>query len=92
MHDGRYTTVGEVIAHYRRGMVASATLDPHFVRADGELGVDIDEREAAALESYLHSLDELEPTSAARAHGSRAAARGASSSRIDSWHSSAVSR
>lgn len=61
MHDGRFATLAAVIDHYRHGIEHSSTLDPGFVRADGTLGVPLDQREVAGLEAFLRALDELEP-------------------------------
>ncbi|MGI4865929.1 MAG: cytochrome-c peroxidase [Janthinobacterium lividum] len=56
MHDGRFRTLGQVLAHYDHGMVNSPTLDPIFRRADGQLGVPLTAAEQRALVAFLHTL------------------------------------
>jgi cytochrome c peroxidase len=55
MHDGRFASLAAVIEHYRRGMLASATLDPGFARGDAP-GVSMSDREANDLQAFLESL------------------------------------
>ena len=56
MHDGRFRTLGQVLAHYDHGMVASPTLDPVFRRPDGRLGIPLTAAEQRALIAFLHTL------------------------------------
>ncbi len=56
MHDGRFTTLREVLEHYRSGMRASPTLDPSFLRADGPPGIQMHDDELDVLERFLDTL------------------------------------
>lgn len=56
MHDGRFATLEAVVAHYRTGMLESASLDPGFVRAGAPPGVTMSDAEARALLSFLDLL------------------------------------
>jgi cytochrome c peroxidase len=57
MHDGRFATLEEVIAHYTGGVKASATLDPNLAKhPDG--GVPLDAADRAALVAFLQTLTE----------------------------------
>lgn len=55
MHDGRFTTIDQVIMHYSTGLVNSATVDPlmKFV-ADG--GVGLSPQELTDLKNFLLTL------------------------------------
>jgi cytochrome c peroxidase len=67
MHDGRFKTLEEVVAHYCTGMKRSATLDPNLAKhPDG--GVPLTQADQRALVAFLKTLtDERfhEPTSTA---------------------------
>ncbi|MCA1963135.1 MAG: cytochrome C peroxidase [Prosthecobacter sp.] len=56
MHDGRFTTLEEVIEHYDHGVKPSATLDPNLAKhlRHGGLGLTVDEK--AALVAFLKTL------------------------------------
>jgi cytochrome c peroxidase len=56
MHDGRFTTLREVLNHYNTGIKISATLDPalDLNRRPGGLGLRPDELDD--LEAFLHTL------------------------------------
>jgi cytochrome c peroxidase len=57
MHDGRFKTLEEVVAHYCGGVKRSATLDPNLAKhPDG--GVPLSEAEQKALVAFLKTLTE----------------------------------
>ena len=56
MHDGRFRTLPEVLAHYDHGVVGSATLDPLLRRPDGSLGIRLDAQQQADLLAFLQTL------------------------------------
>jgi cytochrome c peroxidase len=57
MHDGRYKTLEEVVAHYCTGVKRSATLDPNLAKhPDG--GVPLSEADQKALVAFLKTLTE----------------------------------
>ena len=56
MHDGRFTTLEQVVAHYSTGIVQSATLDPGMAREPG--GVQLSASDQAALVAFLKTLVE----------------------------------
>ena len=57
MHDGRFTTLAEVIEHYNSGVILNPNLDPRL-RAGGRqpLRLDLTTEEAQALEAFMHTL------------------------------------
>ena len=55
MHDGRFTTLEEVVEHYSTGVKRSATLDPNLAKhPDG--GVQLSAEDKRALVAFLKSL------------------------------------
>jgi cytochrome c peroxidase len=55
MHDGRFKTLEEAVAHYCTGMVRSATLDPNLAKhPDG--GVPLSAADQRALVAFLKTL------------------------------------
>lgn len=56
MHDGRFATIEEVIAHYNSGLKPSATLDPNLARHRAQGGLGLSERDQADLAAFLRSL------------------------------------
>ncbi len=55
MHDGRFATLEEVVAHYSTGVKRSATLDPNLAKhPDGGLQLTADEQRA--LVAFLRTL------------------------------------
>lgn len=55
MHDGRFQTLEEAVAHYCTGMQRSATLDPNLAKhPDG--GVPLDAADQQALVAFLKTL------------------------------------
>ncbi|MEJ7662109.1 MAG: hypothetical protein WKG07_22355 [Hymenobacter sp.] len=56
MHDGRFKTLPQVLAHYAHGAQPSPTLDPQLRRADGQLGIALSKSEQADLLAFLQTL------------------------------------
>jgi cytochrome c peroxidase len=57
MHDGRFTTLAEVIEHYNSGVIGSRNLDPRLRDGPGQpQRLNLTPEEAAALEAFLHTL------------------------------------
>ncbi|WP_231402636.1 cytochrome-c peroxidase [Hymenobacter guriensis] len=56
MHDGRFATLAQVLAHYDHGVTESPTLDPQLRRADGQLGIPLTAGEQADLLAFLGTL------------------------------------
>ncbi len=54
MHDGRFETLEDVVAHYSDGILPSATLDPGLARQAG--GVHLSAADQAALVAFLKTL------------------------------------
>lgn len=59
MHDGRFASLREVIAHYSTGVKHSTTLDDRLLGKDGAVGFDISEEDQEALEAFLKSLTDV---------------------------------
>ena len=57
MHDGRFTTLEEVITHYSEGLQQSATIDP-LMKKVNQGGVRLTPNEKAALKAFLLSLSD----------------------------------
>ena len=55
MHDGRFSTLGEVVAHYSGGMRRSETLDPNLAKHP-KTGLGLSTQDQAALVAFLNSL------------------------------------
>ena len=56
MHDGRFATLPQVLAHYAHGVQPSPTLDPRLRRANGQLGIALSQSEQADLLAFLNTL------------------------------------
>lgn len=63
MHDGRFSTLEEVLDHYNEGIYVSSTLSPLILEASnadtlasGWVSLDLDEEEQAAVIAFLHTL------------------------------------
>ncbi|MEE4001771.1 cytochrome c peroxidase [Tenacibaculum sp. FZY0031] len=57
MHDGRFTTLEEVINHYSEGLKLSATIDPLMKKAN-QGGVQLSNKDKADLKAFLLSLSD----------------------------------
>ncbi|MEM1326572.1 MAG: cytochrome c peroxidase [Bacteroidota bacterium] len=55
MHDGRFETLAEVLAHYNSGVKASATLAPQL-QQDGKLGIPMTQEEQDLIIEFLYTL------------------------------------
>ncbi len=63
MHDGRFDTLEDVMAHYNHGIVRSKTLSPLILEADNlvadptaALGLRLEQHEIDAIIAFLHTL------------------------------------
>lgn len=63
MHDGRFETLEEVLAHYNHGIKRSETLSPLILEADNStsdpiaaLGLNLSDSEVDAIIAFLHTL------------------------------------
>ncbi|WP_421784438.1 cytochrome c peroxidase [Hyphobacterium sp.] len=57
MHDGRFTSLAEVIEHYNSGIIGSRNLDPRLRDGPGQpQRLNLTAEEAAALEAFMHTL------------------------------------
>ena len=57
MHDGRFATLEEVVAHYSSGVERSATLDPNLAKHP-EGGLQLSAGDQRALVAFLKTLSE----------------------------------
>ena len=57
MHDGRFTTLEEVVAHYSTGVVRSATLDPNLAKHPSN-GLQLSPADQRALVAFLKTLSD----------------------------------
>lgn len=60
MHDGRFATLEEVIAHYDHGVRRTENLDPNLAKHSAK-GLDLGEEDRAALAAFLRALTDLAP-------------------------------
>ena len=60
MHDGRFKTLPQVLAHYDHGVQPSATLDAALRPAGGALGIPLTIQEQADLLAFLGTLTDNE--------------------------------
>jgi len=61
MHDGRFTTLAEVIEHYNSGVIGSPNLDPRLRDGPGQpQRLNLTTEEAQALEAFMHTLTDNE--------------------------------
>jgi cytochrome c peroxidase len=56
MHDGRFATLPQVLAHYDHGVVPSPTLDVRLRQPSGRLGIPLSAQEQADLLAFLNML------------------------------------
>lgn len=56
MHDGRFTSLEEVVRFYNEGVRHSNTLDPIMTKPGKQHGLGLEEEEIAALVAFLHTL------------------------------------
>ena len=56
MHDGRYTTLDEVIEHYNSQVLISPSLDPIMTKPGKEFGLQLTPLEKQQLKAFLNTL------------------------------------
>ncbi|MCR9063554.1 MAG: cytochrome-c peroxidase [Cytophagales bacterium] len=59
MHDGRFSTLDEVLEHYNSGVVMTSTLDP-LLQQNGQLGIPLSTEEKEKLKVFLKTLNDEE--------------------------------
>ncbi|MEP3838831.1 MAG: cytochrome c peroxidase [Algibacter sp.] len=59
MHDGRFSTLDEVINHYSEGLRNSATIDP-LMKKENQGGVRLSDSDKADLKTFLLSLSDYD--------------------------------
>jgi cytochrome c peroxidase len=57
MHDGRFTTLEEVINHYSEGLKRSSTLDP-LMKKVNQGGVNLSIKDKSDLKAFLLTLSD----------------------------------
>ncbi len=60
MHDGRFQTLPDVLAHYAYGVRPSRTLDPLLRQPDGRLGIALTEVQQREILAFLATLTDTE--------------------------------
>lgn len=60
MHDGRFTTLEEVLDHYSSGMVNEGTLDPQLIQNDGSFGIPLTADEKTKIITFLKTLTDID--------------------------------
>jgi cytochrome c peroxidase len=60
MHDGRFATLEEVVAHYDHGVKRAAALDPNLAKHP-DAGLGLTPAEQAALVAFLRTLTNIGP-------------------------------
>ncbi len=67
MHDGRFKTLEEVLAHYNGGIKRSRTLSPLIIEADNfpqqqmdKISLNLSKQEERAIIAFLHTLTDTE--------------------------------
>ncbi|WP_414664680.1 MbnP family protein [Horticoccus sp. 23ND18S-11] len=58
MHDGRFATLEEVVAHYDHGVVRSAALDPNLAKHP-DRGLELSAADQRALVAFLRTLTDV---------------------------------
>lgn len=56
MHDGRFTTLEQVVEHYNSGVKSSSTLDPILTKPGKEQGLQLNAFEKAQLVAFMKTL------------------------------------
>lgn len=56
MHDGRFSTLEEVVEHYNSGVKHSASLDPIMTKPGKETGLNLSPQQKADLVAFLHTF------------------------------------
>lgn len=58
MHDGRFTSLDQVLNHYSDNMQSSATLDPVFKISDSKVGISLTASEKQSIILFLRTLSD----------------------------------
>ncbi len=56
MHDGRFKSMEEVLAHYSENMKYSSTLDSIFFLKNEQIGIQLNEEEKKSIIAFMHTL------------------------------------
>ncbi|MGI4875841.1 MAG: cytochrome-c peroxidase [Janthinobacterium lividum] len=56
MHDGRFRTLTQVLAHYDHGVVPSPSLDPLLRQPNGQFGIPLTAQQQADLVAFMETL------------------------------------
>ena len=60
MHDGRFTTIDDVLDHYQHGLKVSATTDPLLFQDNGRAGIPMTITERTAIKAFLATLTDTD--------------------------------
>ncbi|RKR84163.1 cytochrome c peroxidase [Mucilaginibacter gracilis] len=60
MHDGRFKTIDEVLAHYHNDIRISATTDPLLYQNGGQAGIPMTDQEMKAIKAFLATLTDTD--------------------------------
>lgn len=60
MHDGRFKTIDDVLAHYHRGIKVSPTTDPLLYQNNGQAGITMTGQEMQAIKAFLTTLTDTD--------------------------------
>ncbi len=60
MHDGRFSTIEEVLDHYNDGGHASTTVDPFMKFTDPDITLELNATKRAQILAFLNSLTDME--------------------------------
>lgn len=60
MHDGRLSTLEDVLDFYTDGVTISDNLDPLLIKADGTLGIEISQEEKIKIIAFLKTLTDTD--------------------------------
>ncbi len=56
MHDGRFSSLQEVVEHYNSGVRRSRSLDPTMIKGNNRIELNLSQEELSQLEAFLHTL------------------------------------
>lgn len=60
MHDGRFATIDDVLAHYSSGIKSSTTVDQLLFQNNGQLGIPLSSNQKEAIKAFLNALTDHE--------------------------------
>ena len=58
MHDGRFSTLEQVVEHYNSGVKPGPLLDPRLIASAAPVGLGLSALDKAALVAFLRTLDD----------------------------------